>query len=290
MKIFICSVFFLIFSFPYLAQAQGHSTYCKDVDSTAASQDCIKEHLKSEQNRLNEIYEKLKESLDVEIREELQTLQNIWLTYRDAECMWEAARPEETVLKHIYELSCMARVTEDRADLLTVAYGDSTAISVQREFGDFPRWTNALAKENPGIFWDYGTRLEGDLNCNDLDEHAMIGIKMDEKAPDIYLAIVENPPVGKPKSTLFKFPVVAEEEEEIENAICSDTVKIEIIDTVVPAKTDEVADDEVVDEVCHRSLILTPKNCQSKTVNWTGKTFDLAVEEADTNEKEIEKK
>lgn len=291
MKFFIWSVFFLIVGFPSLGQAQGHSAYCKDVDSTAASQECIKKHLQSEQERLNEVYEKVKNSLDVEKRSELQELQNAWLTYRDAECMWEAARPEDPALKHVYELSCMARVTEDRADLLAIAYGDSTSINVQREFGDFPRWMNALVKDNPGIFWDYGTRTEGDLNCNGVSEHAMVGIKAGDETPHIYLAVIENPPVGKPASTLFKFPVIAEKDKEegaeIKHSICSDIVKIEIIedeDIAVDVKED------VQEEICSRSLVLTSKNCPLKTINWTGKIFDLEIEEADINKKETEKK
>lgn len=260
--------------------AQEHSIYCKNVDSTAASQECLKKHLKTAQNRLNKIYVKLGETLEADRLEELKSLQKIWLTYRDAECMWEAARPEEVSLKRVNELSCMARVTEDRADLLTIAYDDSAHPDKQRQFGDFPSWMNAVAKQYPAIYWNYGARIEGDMNCDGQNEHVMTGLQMGTEYPDIHLAIIENPLVGKPTPTLFTFPVVTQSDKEIENSICNDDVSVEIQD---------VGFTEEADKTCNKLLVLTPKGCKSKKIYWTGKMFDIEVDKDPIHKKEVEK-
>ncbi len=170
--LFSCLVSF----FPVYAQAQGHSSFCGKIDSTAASQECLKKHLESAQKRLNEVYQKLAGSLEGEKLAELKDLQKTWLLYRDSECMWEAARPETPSLKRVNELSCMARVTEDRADLLTIAYGEGGDINTQHEFGSFPRWMNVVTKDVPDIFWQYGRRASYDLTCDGREEHVMLGI------------------------------------------------------------------------------------------------------------------
>ncbi|CAG0891589.1 unnamed protein product [Cyprideis torosa] len=90
----------------------------------------------------------------------------------------------------------MARVTEDRVDLLTIAYGDVTNPDTQRQLGAFPRWMNAVAKEYPTIYWNYGARIEGDVNCDDQEEHIMTGMKMGEEYPEIHLVVIESPLVG----------------------------------------------------------------------------------------------
>ena len=82
------------------------------------------------------LYKKLGEKFDDEKLKEIQELQTSWLAYRDAECMWEADNSDTASLKIINELSCMARVTEDRADILSVIYSSDEA--GQREYGTFP--------------------------------------------------------------------------------------------------------------------------------------------------------
>lgn len=301
MKILILLGFLM--GMPSLAMAQNHSAYCKTVDSTAASQQCLTYHLKSAQARLNKVYKKLGETLEEERLVALKDIQKSWLTYRDAECMWEAGHSEGVSLKRVNELSCMARITEDRADLLTVAYGDVARPETQSQWGGFPIWMNAVAKEYPAIYWDYGSRLEGDVNCNGQDEQVMTGIKMGKEAPEIQLVVVENPLVGKPKPTLFSFPVVHEAQGDVEEGmekkepsehdICSDVVRVEMIKSPVrePVEGDEKKESgNAVEEVCQASLHLISKGCAPKVVNWTGKGFDIAVEKEPTDKKETEKK
>lgn len=283
MKIFIFSVILLSFVVSSSVMAQGHRAYCKNVDSTASSQVCLTRHLKSAQDRLNKIYVKLGDSLEAERLAELKALQKTWLTYRDAECMWEASSPEDISLRRVNELSCMARVTEDRVDLLTIAYGDVTHPDTQRQLGSFPSWMNSVAKQYPNIYWNYGARLKGDLNCDGQDEHIMTGLQLKGEYPDIHLTVVETPAVGKAKPTLFTFPVKGEEEPAVEQGICSINVKVEIKENNLPQ------DSEVEDKVCQTALILTSKGCAPKVINWTGKAFNVAVEKEPTNKKDKKK-
>ena len=261
---------------PHAVLAQEHEVYCNNVDGTASSQECLTKHLKSAQGRLNKIYVKLGEVLEKEPLVELKELQKIWLTYRDAECMWEAGRSEEMGLKRITELSCMARVTEDRVDLLTVAYGDNAHPEIQRQLGAFPRWMNVVAKQYPAIYWNYGVRLKEDINCDGQDEHIMTGLTIEGERFNTYLTIVEAPLIGKPKPTLFTFLIG----NDVENSICNNDVKIEIQKTALPEALEEI------DKVCPISLILRSKQCPSQTINWTGKAFHLTVEKDIIDKKE----
>ena len=244
MRFFLTFCFsFFIFSAPVLAQ--GHEAFCQQADSTAASQACIKRHLDSAQRRLNKIYQKLNAELKDEKLEELKELQKTWLLYRDAECMWESGRVMTPAVRRIHELSCMARVTEDRADLLMVAYADGEAEGLRQEYGSFPRWMNVLAKDYPDVFWNYGRRSSFDLDCDGEDEYIMQGIKTvvqksdksekDEEedqnlkkgfAKEVVVAIVQNPPTGRPKPKIFDFSVT---EDDSSDSVCSDAITVEFL-------------------------------------------------------------
>ena len=206
---------------------KGHGGYCDQAESTASIQRCLKRHLDSAQRRLNVVYKKLGTTLEGEKLEELKELQQTWLRYRDAECMWESAQTETPSLKRVHELSCMARVTEDRADLLGIVFGDVENPEAPREYGTFPRWMNALVKDRPGIYWDYGGRKSYDLNCDGEDEFIMEGVQLkreklpaqeqkdqEEGAEEILsaafsgekiVAIVQNPPWGGPRPRFLPF-------------------------------------------------------------------------------------
>lgn len=295
--IFICFLG-LFFLFPAPSQAQGHSVFCGKADSTAASQECLKRHLDSAQKRLNKIYNKLGDSLESEKLDELKELQQTWLTYRDSECMWEAERSETPSLKRVNELSCMARVTEDRADLLTIVYGDGEDTSIQREFGDFPRWMNAMAKDNPSVFWDYGRRTEHDLDCDGESEYIMQGIETsslpdaekeegeEDKArekrfsQEVVVAIAQNPPTGRPEVKTFKFPVMDQDNNEI---ICSNDISLSFDKRVLEQESEqgskEESEEEIKTENCDAVLTINHKGCEPKTIFWSGKDFTLEIKE-----------
>lgn len=284
----VLSVFCLIFMISSGARAQTHihTGFCDQADSTAATQTCLKRHLQSAQKRLNAIYQKLNDKLEAEKLEELKTLQKSWLDYRDAECMWEAENSVTPSTKRLNELSCMARLTEDRADILTVVHGDEIPQSVRKEYGSFPRWMNVLAKDYSGILWDYGKRKSYDLNCNDEDEKIMIGFKTDnvdsseEQQSHLYskelmVAIVEDQPVGRPEATILTFPVQKQDGEE---NICKDDVSLGFTsETAEPVEGDE---EQKTEQACLTKMTVSAKGCEPKTILWTGKSYALEIKEA----------
>lgn len=270
--------------FPVNVQAQGHGGFCDQADSTAATQDCLKRHLKSAQNRLNKIYQKLGDGLEGEKLGELKALQKSWLEYRDAECMWEAERSANPSLKRVNELSCMARVTEDRADILMVAYADGDEENSRREYGAFPRWMNVLTKDNPDVYWNYGHRPSYDLDCDGEEEHVMTGVMTDvqkkEKDEDetaqsftktAVVAVVQDPLTGRPAANIFKFPVMHEESD---NTVCHDDITVSF-----NQKPEKKKEDETMPDMCRAYLSIKGKGCEAKTVIWSGKSFVLEVKE-----------
>lgn len=297
---FICFLCLLLLM-PTHVQAQGHGGFCDQADSTAATQDCLKRHLKSAQNRLNKIYKKLGDELEAEKLTELQDLQKSWLAYRDAECMWEAERSATPSLKRVNELSCMARVTEDRADILMIAHADGDQENSRREYGSFPRWMNVLTKDNPGVFWNYGHRPSYDLDCDDEDEHVMTGVitsaQKTEKTEDednkeqnfsqtVVVAVVQDPAIGRPAANIFKFPVMLEDGS---NSVCHGSVTVDF----GQKKEEKVAEGEGSEQskelkTCQSYLSVKSKGCDPKTIIWTGKNFVLEVEE-EPEEKEQKK-
>ena len=313
--------FFSLFCFIYLlslpVQAQGHRAFCGQAESTAASQGCLKLHLESAQRRLKAVYKKLGNELEGEKSIELQELQKTWLDYRDAECMWESERSETPSLKRINEISCMARVTEDRADLLVIASmdmdKDKDQQNGQREYGSFPRWMNVVAKDHPAVFWNYGKRSGFDLDCDGDNEYFMTGIKTtmlknnaaekSEKSEKkgsgkrdfskkIIVAIAQNPPTGRPAATIFEFPVKDQEED---GALCHDDVSLSFEDGMQEEKEKEKEkekvtgkDDEKVPS-CQAVLKVSNKGCAAKIISWTGKDFELEIKEK-PEEKPEEKK
>jgi len=279
----ISFIFLSVLLFPALAGAQGHNTYCNMADSTAATQSCLKKHLDAAQQRLNKIYNNLETKLESdEKKQELKALQTLWLEYRDAECAWESEQTETASLKRINELSCMARVTDDRADLLTVIVMDDDLDGAVREYGSFTRWMNVLAKDYPLVYWDYGKRFAEDLNCDNEPEQIMSGLKIKEDADrvsqEVIIAVMQYPATGRPKPTIFRFNV---SNESPEDSVCQRQISL---------KKGENEKEEG-DETCTTFLEIKHGSCESRKINWDGKSFELEPlpvpdEEIEEEEKE----
>lgn len=249
------------------ADAQSaHSLYCQGIDSTAAVQTCLKRHRDDAQRDLNKIYDVMTSTLEGEDLEKLKEIHEIWLAYRDAECTWEAERTANKSLRQINKMSCLARMTEARTDLLRTAHLDDTGSDAQRQFSAFPRWMNALAKDQPEIFWDFGGRLSGDLNCDGQDDLMMSGILLKsgmrhqeggtlEHSASYYVAISDNPPTGRPQAQILKFEVG-------DANICALPVKMSFT-----ADTDK--------EKCDSKLILQSAGCDPAMIVLTDKSYGL---------------
>lgn len=297
----VIAVFLTIFAFNMSqASAQGRGIYCDQADSTAAIQNCLKRHLDTAQKRLKNVYDSLSASIEVEKKQELADLQKSWLAYRDAECMWEAENAENPSLRRNNELFCMARLTDDRADILTIVNENEVELDTAREYGSFPRWMNVVAKENKDVYWNYGERKGFDLDCDGEDEYVMSGLQTDEADIDdfmkaaeededkqflphavfknhVVMSLSQNPSVGKPTVQIFKFLVNDEESDE---TICSQNFSVEFVEGTL------ITEDS---PTCNAKLLVKEGKCEPKTIIWTGKDFAFEPEEIIETEDHSEK-
>lgn len=294
--LFVFSAVFLL-GFNQAAHAQGHSLYCSHAESTAASQKCLQRHLDASKKRLNRVYQELNKTVEGDALEKLKELQVSWLAYRDAECSWEASLSENPSLKRVNELSCLARVTDDRADILSVALQDEKASDdqseTQREYGAFPRWMNVVAKQAPKVTWNYKDRTRFDLDCDGDDEFVMTGLSYKASEDPVlhtvmyHVALSENPPVGKPTVRMFDFDVIAENQDGED--ICSVSPNM----SFTAGEQNQDSDNEV-DVSCSARLTLKSKNCQDQVIYWSGTEYALEkaaeILQKEENKKETKKK
>jgi len=273
------------------SHAQQHISHCDMTDSTAAAQACLKKHLDEAQNRLNRVYEELSSALNPEDLQELKRLQQNWLNYKDEECNWESGRTQTASLQQVYELSCQARVTENRAEQLEITLADMEEPGVQRQFGTFPRWVNVVAKDYPDVFWRYGQRAGMDLDCDEVEEHVMTGVRLkpykiqtqeegDSELPalhtaEVVIVISENPAVGRPEASLFKYPVSLQPQEQ---TLCSADVMLSSFEKPAP---EEDEDDSESKKECLTGLKIQSAGCTPIYLHWTGNNYGLWQTEKD---------
>lgn len=275
----------IFISLPSIVYAQGHSLYCSHAKSTAETQACLKRHVDSAQRRLNEIYTKLTTITEGESLVALKELQAKWLDYRDSECAWEKVVSEEEALHRANELSCLARITEDRADMLAIVLEQEQENGHVREFGSFPRWMNVAAKENPSVLWDYKARTSFDLDCDGELEYVMSGISLKvvndgeelKHTAEYHLVVAENPMVGKPAVQKISFPVRSVE---TESAVCNIAPNLHFI---------ENKNESVVEERCASRLKVKSSNCADHTIYWSGSNYALEKKEQIIQEEENKK-
>lgn len=281
MRFLLSACILIMFSFP--AAAQNHNQYCDNASSTAAFQACVKRHHAAAQETLNTVYEELAVTLDAENVSVLRDLQNEWLAYRDNECAWESSRVEEEALIKVYEISCQARMTDDRIALLKTALGNSDAEGRSELYG-FPRWMNALASDYPDVYWRFGERERIDLNCDGAEEIVMIGAAisrvktlevsaemMEEgvqgrtpQAMDIAVAVTENPPSGRPKTQLFRLPIT----ETLDGPhLCDTKAQIKNISEKIETEDTKGA------ASCGNKIEINAKTCAPVILEWTGKDY-----------------
>lgn len=284
----------LVFAFLHnVALAQDHAQYCDKADSSAAMMECVKSHHEAAQNALNKAYEALSTDLNSEALKMLQTLQSQWLSYRDAECRWERERTESEALKQLYLLSCEARLSQNRADILQANFeNDQSRDPIA--FSGFPRWMNALSKDYTDVFWRVGGRERIDLNCDGQDEIVMAGtalapqkidaddVDQDDSNKTIYepyamdgvLAVITNPDkTGRPDAQIFRIPV-GENGDNI--SVCSPIL------TILPHKAGEnQTGGEETSQACSAHIVVKNRSCPKLELRWIEK--DYAINQQDTN-------
>lgn len=226
---------------------------CKTIQNTQA------------QDALNTIFNKVLKKHEGETLEQIKNIQTEWLAYRNQECTLEADQVEEESLRRIQELRCLTRVTEERI----VALDSFDLIEPEEKAGEIsaqPRWMNALAVDEPDVFWRYGDVIEADLDCDEEPEFMLVGLKVDSKTGDSQsvVSVSENPMTGRPLSTVLGV------------ADCSAAPKLSIKDAPVEVKPKdgdiEVEGEETLSS-CAARAVVTLTDCPEKTVLWNGSAY-----------------
>jgi uncharacterized protein YecT (DUF1311 family) len=252
------------------ATAQEHISYCEGIESTSDMLKCVNRHREDAQVRLSMVYrEVLKGIEDQTGKDLLLESQNNWITYRDEHCKFEKSQAEAPAFERIYEISCITRLTEHRAEQLSMSLFHSGS-EKPREFGTFPRWMNVLAHEHPDIFWRYGQRQSGDIDCDGESEQIVSGVRIKpfavddtnpQKFVEAVIAIAEDPVTGKPRTEILLLPAGEE--------ACTPYTDI----TFVSGQEEEASE-----ETCNARLILNRGGCKRIHVHWTGKVYDFLVD------------
>lgn len=174
---------FALFMLPIMAISsknsfsQRYDGYCDGAKTTADALDCVNHNKHDVQDQLNDIYKKSSENRSEENMLLLDEAQKNWIEYRDAQCAWESDLTENPSLKKIYEMSCVALLTNLRTDLLATTL-ERELDEEPREFSAYPRWMNVLAHDYSDVFWRYGNWIQADLNCDGDNEKIMTGIRV----------------------------------------------------------------------------------------------------------------
>ncbi len=273
---------------------------CRQAESTSSIQKCLKNKLEDAQERLKEAYKTLDNKFDdKEKSDELKELQTSWLKYRDDECMWEANQASTPGLKGINELSCMVRVSEDRADLLEITYMDIDP-DVTRQYADISRWQNILTNDYQDTVWDFDSAASFDLQCGDTEEIIAQGHKFvqTEENKNLYqknkiLAVIVNPAIGRPDITTFDFKISeAEENKDDVNILCNEKIKLSFVENqekVINEDQIENHDNNKGEEkTCQAVLTVEQGKCINKNILWDGKEFVLSnIKTEQNNDEEV---
>lgn len=285
------------------AGSNHNGSYCDKAETTADLLQCVKHHKEEAQAGLNKLYKKMARTQPEEDGENsLGTTQQAWLSYRDAQCSWEAGLADEGQDK-IYELSCVAAMTENRRETLQQIENRGHSLK-PREYSSHPRWMNVLAHDFPDVYWRYSNWVGADLNCDGTDEEIITGVtlmpdaskKSDQGAPmptmyqaEVAVAIADNVAIGRPVITMFKKPIMVADDVNAQKvqsskALCGLPEGINFIDDgdVVPtlkaaAMKGEASSQKNVAEgkTCKRMISLADGDCAPLVIYWDGAAYKM---------------
>ena len=280
------------------AEAQRFSRSCERAESTSDTMVCLKKQVEDAQQKLNDIYKKILEEQPPHVIANLGNTQKSWISYRNDQCSWESVIAESGY-KKIYELSCIASLTEERIKALT-AMQSLMQSDRPREFASHPRWMNALAADYPDVFWRYGQWLQADLDCNGTEEEIMTGVAIegykDAKGnsagdaagvlsgsehtykAEAVIALSENVRTGRSKTTIFRLPISGGD---AENSFCNVPLGLEIIQTenhITNNAQGEAEEDTVMaagNGNCPVRARVLDGNCAPALIYWDGASYQL---------------
>lgn len=201
--VLLLTVFFITPAHAYLGQ-QG---YCQQAQSTADLVACIGDHYKDETEQLNDLYSHV-EVLYQDHQDYLSDVkdgQDQWLAYRKRVCDFEGDLYEGGSLQRVQELSCLARITENRKQHFVniISSFDETVIP---EFSYPPRWVNVLRNDYANVFWRFSSRQMMDTDCDGQDEEIIQGLEEVNKGDyKMVMVVSDSEQVGRPQMTVIRF-------------------------------------------------------------------------------------
>lgn len=159
-----------------IAAEGDHTQFCESATDASQTVGCINKELDFHQQRLSTVYKEYSETLPPEGQVALDENQKKWLAYRDAECGYAAGWTEGQVAARIYELSCMATLTQQRADRIDRAR-EAAGFDGLPEFGGLGRWMNAIIETGPTL-WNFKDITAYDTNCDGTEDRVVAGIDL----------------------------------------------------------------------------------------------------------------
>jgi len=290
-----CAVFLM--SVPYVFAGSG-SENCEKARSSADVMACLSRQYESAQKDLNRAFDRLGLERSVEDLAEIKNLQARWLEYRDMACQQETGHLETESLQRLESLRCMNRLTQERIIAINNTLKNKSESEDLGEAAAQPRWMNALASDHPDIFWRYGDRISGDIDCDEEAEYMMSGLRLDVKMGVVHpvLSISENPQTGRPVSDVINVPVRPKEveaiggdaEKELAETSKDETDAVQACgsilnlrfeegsEAVAPVDIPEAEGGALTSEVsvmCKNSLLVASANCPDRKIHWNGKAY-----------------
>ncbi|MGL4915460.1 MAG: lysozyme inhibitor LprI family protein [Aeromonas allosaccharophila] len=104
-------IYVLMLLMAICVQASGD---CKEPMTQAAMNICAMQDYTKADAELNAAYKKLAATLDKEQLGRLKTAQRAWITFRDAQCRYEAGVYEGGSIAPLVHSSCLTKLTEQR--------------------------------------------------------------------------------------------------------------------------------------------------------------------------------
>ncbi len=259
----------LFLSFLLMLLASVQSFAAQDCDKARSSADvmkCLTRQHEAAKKDLNAVFDKFVGQTPTEGLAEIKDIQARWLEYRDLECAQEAADFEAESLKRLESLRCMNRLTLERVSAIEKSFQNEKEAAVIGEAAAQPRWMNALAEDNPDIFWRYGARTSGDLDCDGEAEQIMSGAHVaNEGAVKPVVSISDNPSTGRPESAVVTLELMDEDEA----ATCGLLTKLQYIQQAA----EDPAGEEQETKACQNHLIVTAENCAGLKLIWNGESY-----------------
>lgn len=256
---------------------------CDKARSSADVMGCLNVQYEAAQGDLNKAFDKLVSQNASENLAEIKDIQMRWLGYRDLECTQETAALETEALKRLENLRCINRLTQERIVAIQSGFSDEKVHVIVGEVSGQPRWMNALASDNPDIFWRYGARIEGDLDCDGEVEYIMSGLHVTAEAGVVkpFVSISENPVTGRPESVVVALESRGRADEgDVEEEVlsCGLLTTFKYIEGEKEESADEeealVEDtEEIVSKTCTNYLVVSAENCTNSHLSWDGQTY-----------------